>query len=112
MEEIEPRHTRPLPRPVMRTLPDGSREWRAGPFLHRDDGPAVERPDGSREWWQRGERHRGDPRPRPPTSVASGGGTATRTAKTAPPSSTPTAVASGGRRAGSTAAIRRRRPVG
>jgi hypothetical protein len=41
-------------------LADGTREWRVGAVLHREDGPAVERSDGSREWWQRGERHRED----------------------------------------------------
>jgi hypothetical protein len=42
----------------MQVLADGTREWRLGAALHREDGPAIERPDGSREWWRRGERHR------------------------------------------------------
>jgi hypothetical protein len=54
----EKSETRQLPDPQMKTLADGTREWRVGAFLHREDGPAVERADGGREWWWRGERHR------------------------------------------------------
>ena len=33
--------------PVPTRLPNGTREWRRGGQLHRDDGPAVEYPDGT-----------------------------------------------------------------
>ena len=60
MSESDSEGTRQLPRPKLTTLADGTREWRVGAVLHREDGPAVEHPDGSSEWWHRGERHRED----------------------------------------------------
>jgi hypothetical protein len=58
MSDIGSASERSLPEPRLTVLADGTREWRVGAVLHREDGPAVERPGGSREWWQRGERHR------------------------------------------------------
>jgi hypothetical protein len=40
MDEIEPRHACPLPKLAMTTLADGTREWRVGVVLHREDGSA------------------------------------------------------------------------
>ena len=42
--------------PTMAELPDGTREWRRGGQLHRDDGPAVEEPYGYMAWYRNGER--------------------------------------------------------
>jgi hypothetical protein len=51
---------RKLPEPRLTALANGTRDWRVGAVLHREDGPARERADGSWEWWLRGERHRTD----------------------------------------------------
>ena len=32
--------------------------WYCGPYLHREDGPAVEWLNGDKEWWIDGKRHR------------------------------------------------------
>jgi hypothetical protein len=49
-----------IPEPVIRTLPDGKREWYLKGHLHREDGPAVEWEGGKREWWRNDKRHRED----------------------------------------------------
>jgi len=33
---------------------NGTKVWRQGDYLHRQDGPALEYPDGDVEWWLRG----------------------------------------------------------
>lgn len=39
---------------------DGTREWRLGGELHRDDGPAVIKENGDSEWWTHGRQGRED----------------------------------------------------
>jgi hypothetical protein len=70
MSETGSSSERSLPEPRLTVLADGTREWRVGAVLHREDGPAVEQADGSREWWRRGERHREDG---PAAEAADGG---------------------------------------
>ena len=38
---------------------DGTRRWyNESTYLHREDGPAIERSNGIKEWYLNGERHR------------------------------------------------------
>jgi len=50
----------PEQKPSCITLANGTKEWRLGDRLHREDGPAVERLDGTNEWFRHGKRHRED----------------------------------------------------
>ena len=46
--------------PTMTEYPDRARLWFQHGWLHRTDGPAIERADGSREWWVKGRHHSDD----------------------------------------------------
>ena len=37
---------------------NGVKVWRSQGFVHREDGPAIERPDGTRSWYLSGVYYR------------------------------------------------------
>jgi hypothetical protein len=46
---------------ILKTNKKGDKSWRnESGFLHRLDGPAIERSNGCKEWWVNGLRHRLD----------------------------------------------------
>ena len=46
--------------PEMTYNKDGDKEWRVNGFLHREDGPALERKNGDKEWYINNKLHRED----------------------------------------------------
>lgn len=52
--------TDPVQIPPTEVRADGTKVWKKGTLLHRDDGPAFIAPDGTQSWFQNGRSHRDD----------------------------------------------------